>query len=173
MHTRARRHRRDREGLSRIIGAASPPEIAPGNRPRKWPPEQRSCRECCKNSVAAGCGQTTRSNGIGPTGQESVVHAPILRIRIWPEASSAQISMSRVSAQGSTVCPVIPFRRASAFLVLADFHCDGSRRVQLKNRSPASSRRSAATLHVGFHLHRNPVRSVSIPAMVSVQIMSR
>ena len=50
--------------------------------------------------------------------------------------------------KGSTVWVLMrrrnsSFKRSMALVVLADFHCEGSRRVKLKSLSPASSRLSA------------------------------
>jgi hypothetical protein len=39
-----------------------------------------------------------------------------------------------------------------ALVVRADFHCDGSRRVKVNSRSPASSRLSATARHLSRHL---------------------
>ena len=90
-------------------------------------------------------------------GWESVSHPSTLRMVIWPDASRARSSMGTVSAQGSTVWVLMrrrnsSFSRSIAFVVLADFHCDGSSRVKVKSRSPASSRLSATALHFSRHL---------------------
>ncbi len=68
-----------------------------------------------------------------------------LRMVIWPEASRAQRSIGTVSAQGKTAWVLMrrrnsSFRRSMEFVVRAAFHCDGSRRVKVKSRAPASSR---------------------------------
>jgi hypothetical protein len=52
-------------------------------------------------------------------------------------------------------------------VVRADFHCEGSRRVKAKSRSPASPRLSATARHFRRHLRRKAFRGVSIPAAVS------
>src|SRR4051794_23448069 len=57
-------------------------------------------------------------------------------IVICPEASSAQNSMAAVSAEGSTVCVLIrrlnsSCSRSTAFVVRADFHWLGGRRVKV------------------------------------------
>ena len=82
---------------------------------------------------------------------------------ICPEASSAQNSMAAVSAEGSTVCVLIrrlnsSCNRSIAFVVLADFHCAGGRRVKANRRSPASSRLVATPGHFSRHLRRNALR---------------
>jgi len=60
----------------------------------------------------------------------------------------AQSSIGTVCAQGSTVWVLMrrrnsSFSRSIALVVRADFHCDGSSRVKVNRRSPASSRLSA------------------------------
>ena len=99
-------------------------------------------------------------------GWERVSHPSTLRMAIWPEARSAQNSMGTVSAQGRTAWVLMrprnsSFRRLIALVVRADFHCDGSRRVKVKSRSPASSKLSATARHFKRHFRRNALRRVS------------
>ena len=82
---------------------------------------------------------------------------------IWPDASRAQNSIGAVSASGSTAWVLIRRRNSScsrsmASVVRADFHCDGSRRVKVNSRSPASSRLSATAGHFSRHLRRKALR---------------
>jgi hypothetical protein len=51
-----------------------------------------------------------------------------------------------------------------ALVVRADFHCEGSRRVKVESRSPASSRLSATARHLSRHLRRKALRRFSISA---------
>ena len=85
----------------------------------------------------------------------------------WPEASKAQNSIAAVSAEGSTVWVLIrrlnsSCNRSTAFVVLADFHCAGGRRVKVNRRSPASSRLAATPGHFSRHLRRKARRRASI-----------
>src|SRR3954469_4809949 len=94
-------------------------------------------------------------------------------IVIWPEASSAQNSMAAVSAEGRTVWVLIrrlnsSCRRSTAFVVRADFHWLGGRRVKVKSLSPASSRLSATARHLSRHLRRNAFRLVRVSASSTV-----
>jgi len=50
------------------------------------------------------------------------------------------------------------FSRSIAFVARADFHYDGSSRVKVNSRSPASSRLPATALHYSCHLRRNALR---------------
>jgi hypothetical protein len=89
------------------------------------------------------------------------------RMVIRPEASNAQNSMAAVSAEGSTVCVLIlrlnsSCSRSTAFVVRADFHWLGGRRVKANSRSPASSKLSATARHFSRHLRRNARRRASI-----------
>src|SRR4051812_49915945 len=82
---------------------------------------------------------------------------------IWPEASSAQNSIAAVSAEGSAVWVLIrrlnsSCRRSIAFVVLADFHWLGGRRVKANRRSPASSRLSATARCLSRHLRMKALR---------------
>ena len=88
------------------------------------------------------------------------------------DASRAHRSIGTVSAQGSTGWVLIrrrnsSFRRSVAFVVRAAFHCDGSRRVKVNSRSPASSRLSATARHFSRHLRRKALRRFSTSAAVS------
>ena len=90
---------------------------------------------------------------MGSIGWSMVCHPSSLRIRICPQASSAQSRIGTVCGHGSTVCVLIrrrnsPLRRSMALVVRADVHCDGWSRVKTKRRSPASSRLSATMSHV-------------------------
>jgi hypothetical protein len=91
---------------------------------------------------------------------------------IWPDASSARSGIGTVSAQGSTVWVLMrrrnsSFSRGVASVVRAAFHCDGSRRVNVKSRSPTSMRLSATARHFSRHLRRKAIRRVSTSAAVS------
>ena len=86
---------------------------------------------------------------------------------IWPEASRAQSSIAAVSAEGRTVCVLVrrrnpSRRRPTAFVVRADFHRLGGRRVQANSRSPASSRLSATPRRFSRYLRRKARRRASI-----------
>src|SRR5205085_12165064 len=70
--------------------------------------------------------QAARSMGVTASGSARVCRPSILRMVIWPEASSAQNSIAAVSAEGSTVCVLIrrlnsSCNRSIAFVVRADF----------------------------------------------------
>jgi hypothetical protein len=96
-----------------------------------------------------------------------VCHPSTFRITIWPDANRAQNSMGAVSASGRTAWVLIrrrnsSCRRSMAFVVRADFHCDGSRRAKVNSRSPASSRLPATAGHFSRHLRRNALRRASI-----------
>ncbi|SDJ39112.1 VCBS repeat-containing protein [Salipiger marinus] len=128
----------------------------------------------CERSVTP----AARSRGIGSRAWDRVSHPSTFRIWICPEANSAQRSIGTVSAHGSTVWVLMrrrnsSFSRSMAFVVRADFHCDGSRRVKVKSRSPASFRLSATARHLRRHFRRNALRRVSMSAAVSAYIMSR
>ena len=91
---------------------------------------------------------------------------------IWPEASSAQNSIAAVSAEGSTVCVLMrrlnaSWRRSIAFVVRADFHWPGGKRVKANSASPASSRLSAPARQRRRHLRRNALRFASISCAVA------
>src|SRR3954468_16275425 len=93
-------------------------------------------------------------------------------IVIWPEARSAQNSMAAVSAEGSTVWVLIrrlnsSCRRSTAFVVRADFHWLGGRRVKVNSLSPASSRLSATAWHFSRHLRRNALRRSATSAALA------
>src|SRR5215218_4809970 len=93
----------------------------------------------------------------------SVAQPSTFLIVIWPDASSAQNSMAAVSAEGSTVWVLIrrlnsSCRRSTAFVVRADFHWLGGRRVKVNSLSPASSRLSATARPLSRHLRRNALR---------------
>jgi len=108
---------------------------------------------------------------MGSIGLTRVCHPSTLRMVIWPEASRAQRSIGTILLQGSTAWVLIrrrnaSFRRSMAFVVRAAFHCDGSRRVKVKRRSPTSSRLSATARHFSRHLRRNALRRVSTSAAV-------
>ena len=116
--------------------------------------------------------QAARSRLIGAMGWAKVSQPSIFRIWIWPDAISVQRSIGTFSAQGSTVWVLMrrrnsPFRRSMAFVVRADFHCDGSKRLKVNSRSPASSRLSATARHFRCHLRRNALRRFSISDAVS------
>ena len=105
--------------------------------------------------------------GVTASGAARVCQPSTLRMVIWPEASSAQNSIAAVSAEGSTVCVLIrrlnsSCNRSIAFVVLADFHYAGGRRVKANRRSPASSRLSATARHFSRHLRRKARRRCSI-----------
>jgi hypothetical protein len=73
------------------------------------------------------------------------------------------------SAQGSTAWVLMwrrnsPFRRSIALVVRGNFHCDGSSRVKVKSRSPASSKLSTTARHVRRYLRRKASRRVSSEA---------
>src|SRR6476660_6964788 len=71
--------------------------------------------------------------------------------------------MAAVSAEGSTVWVLIrrlnsSCKRSTAFVVRADFHWLGGRRVTVNSLSPASSRLAATARHLSRHLRRNALR---------------
>ena len=91
---------------------------------------------------------------------------------IWPEASKAQNSIAAVSADGSTVWVLrrrlnSSCRRSMAFVVRADFHWLGGKRVKANSRSPACSRLVATAGHFSRHLRRKGRRRYSISAALS------
>jgi hypothetical protein len=95
-----------------------------------------------------------------------------LRMVICPEASSAQNSIAAVSAEGSTVCVLMrrlnsSCSRSIAFVVRADFHWLGCRRVKANSRSPASSRLVATAPHRSRHFLRNALRFASTSCAVA------
>lgn len=51
-----------------------------------------------------------------------------------------------------------------AFVVRADFHCDGSSRVKVNSRSPTSSRLSVTARHFSRHLRRKASASLDAGA---------
>src|SRR3954467_8844610 len=130
------------------------------------------------NDVGIDCGafsggvkvsaQAARSMG-GSVGFSANVGQPsIFLIVIWPEASRAQNSMAAVSAEGSTVWVLIrrlnsSCKRSTAFVVRADFHWLGGRRVKVNSLSPASSTLSATARHFSRHLRRNAFRRQAPP----------
>jgi hypothetical protein len=59
-----------------------------------------------------------------------------------------------------------------AFVVRADFHWLGGRRVKTNSASPASSRLSATARQRRRHLRRNALRFASISCAVAAWIMS-
>ncbi len=86
--------------------------------------------------------------------------------------------MGTVSAQGSTIRVFILRRNFSsvlsmALVVRAGLHCDGSSRVKVKSRLPASSRLSATAWHLSRDLLRNALRWRWISSTVPGWIMSR
>lgn len=86
---------------------------------------------------------------------------------ICPDAQNAQNIVGTASAQGSTACVLMrrrnpSFKRLIAFVVQADFHCEGSSQVNVSNRSSASSKLLATARHLRHHSHRNALRRFSI-----------
>jgi hypothetical protein len=90
--------------------------------------------------------------------REFASHRP-LRMVICPDASNAQNSMAAVAAQGSTVCVLIDrlnssCSRSIAFVVRTLRHWLGGSRVNVKRRSPGSSRLSATAMPFGAGARR-------------------
>src|SRR3954464_3902851 len=122
-----------------------------------WDPRHTLTLGAVANDVGIDCGafsggvkvsaQAARSMG-GSVGFSARVGQPsTFLIVIWPEARSAQNSIAAVSAEGRTVWVLIrrlnsSCRRSTAFVVRADFHWLGGRRVKVNSLSPASSRLS-------------------------------
>jgi hypothetical protein len=109
--------------------------------------------------------QAARSIG-SARGRASDAQPSTFLSTIWPEASSAQNSIAAVSAEGSTVWVLMRrlnsrCRRSMALVVRADFHCSTGRRVNVKSRSPASSRLLATASHFSRHLRMNALRRFS------------
>ena len=124
--------------------------------------------------LRAGCLRLIRRRGQGALARSVCRGFAIRRSGAWvsdrrpggPRAESAQSQ-----AQGGTVWVLIlrrnsSFRRSIALVVLAAFHCAGSRRVKVKSRSPfrgltrphrghgppSPTRLSATALHFSRHL---------------------